>query len=84
MTKDAVLAILRKDNPGARAVDLSMYADAYLSYREAQDNIDKCGAIAAHPRTGQPIENPYLRVRESASKSLANLQRVKKTDRLWQ
>lgn len=76
-----VLEILRADNPRARAGDLAMYADAFMEYREAQDNIAKNGAIAMHPRTGAPIENPYLRVRNGAAAVLRKFRLV--SDKLW-
>jgi len=57
-----VLAELQKDNPSRRAVDLQVFADALAVYIEASANIQKNGAITAHPRTGAPIENPYLKV----------------------
>lgn len=83
MTRDEVLAILRRDNPSARADDVSMYADCFLDYREAADNITKNGNIVAHPRTGTPIENPYIKVKASAMNQLRKITRVKRVDALW-
>ena len=44
----------------------TQYADAYLEYREATENINTQGAMVLHPRTQNPIENPYLRIRDRA------------------
>jgi hypothetical protein len=46
----------------ARDIDLTIYAAALRTYVEATDNVIKNGAICQHPRTGAPIETPYLRV----------------------
>jgi phage terminase small subunit len=73
----AVLTPANKDDPEGVAI----YADAYADYQEAQANIDQHGAIVFHPRTGAPIENPYLSVRAKAS---TVLQKCKlDTTRLW-
>ena len=58
------------------------YADAFLEYREATRNIDEHGAIVQHPRTGNPIENPYLVVRDRALKKLQAMGQVK-AECLW-
>jgi len=60
---------------------LVRYADAFLLYLEAEENIRRNGAITAHPRTGAPLENPYLQVRNQASKILASIRL--KTEGLW-
>jgi hypothetical protein len=36
----------------------------------------------AHPRTGTPIENPYLKVRSEAMKDMRKLA-LKGLDKLW-
>ena len=83
MTSDETLALLRQENPKARQDDLILYADAFLAYQEAVGNIAKNGMVVAHPRTGAPIDNPYLRIREAAGKTLARLRRVRNIERLW-
>lgn len=83
MTRDEVVTILRRDNPSARADDVAMYADCFMDYREAAENIAKNGNIVAHPRTGSPIENPYIKVKASAMAQLRKIARLKKTDALW-
>jgi phage terminase small subunit len=67
MTRAEIIAELKRLNPAAPAHRIAIYADAFLLYREASDNIAKCGAITAHPRTGAPLENPYLKVRAAQS-----------------
>ena len=54
-----------------------MYGDAFLEYREASRNISEHGAIVQHPRTSNPIENPYLVVRDRALRKLQGMVNVK-------
>lgn len=60
-----------------------LYTDAFLEYQEAIANIRKNGTIVAHPRTHNPIENPYLTLRDRARKTLLEF-RLKAADFLWQ
>lgn len=60
-----------------------LYADAFLEYQEAIANIRRNGTIVAHPRTHNPIENPYLSLRDRARKTLLDF-RLKAADFLWQ
>jgi hypothetical protein len=60
----------------------TIYADAYLEYHTAQANILEHGTIVSHPRTANPIENPYLAIRDRAAKRLADMRRVP-ADFLW-
>lgn len=83
MNRDEVAAVLRKANPNARADDIAMYADSYMDYAEAQDNIAKNGNVVAHPRTGQPIDNPYIKIKASAMNQLRKITRIKKVGVLW-
>jgi P27 family predicted phage terminase small subunit len=46
---------------------VQIYCDACDMYNEAQENIKRNGSIVSHPRTGAPMENPYLKVRTQAS-----------------
>lgn len=78
-----VLLVLRADNPRAPDGDLRMYADAWLIYCEASDNVGRLGAVVAHPKTASPITNPYLAVMASQVRVLQGLRRVARTDRLW-
>lgn len=73
--------MLRAENPKARTVDLQVFADALRTYREASDNVSKNGAIVMHPRTGAPIENPYLKIQTQKGAILSKM-RIIKSDRL--
>lgn len=83
MNRDEVIGILKRDNPHAGSDAVSMYADCFMDYKEAADNIAKNGNIVAHPRTGSPIENPYIKVKSSAMNQLRKITRVKKVEALW-
>lgn len=54
--------------------DLSViYAGYFCEFRKAIDNIEKEGIIVNHPRTGNPMENPYLAIRDRAAGRLESL-----------
>lgn len=72
-----VAAELAADNPKQSAVVIRMYADALRTYLEAAANVRQHGAVVTHPRTGAPIDNPFLRVAERAGAQLAKMPRVK-------
>jgi hypothetical protein len=67
---------------GTRRDHAHLYADAFVQYREAIDHIARFGAIVNHPRTGNPIVNPYLEIRDKATAQLKSLHRIK-ADFLW-
>lgn len=77
---DALLR-LRALNPDRPVEVLVRYADAFAQYHEAADNLARNGIITAHPRTGAPLENPYLKVRNAASEILASIKL--NTEGLW-
>ena len=83
MTRDEVLGVLRLTNPDARRDEIALYADSYMDYREAQDNIVRNGNIVAHPRTGQPIQNPYIKVKVQAMNQLRKANRLLVVKALW-
>ena len=83
MTTDEAIAALKKDNPGTPIGDLHMYAEAFAIHRSASANVRDNGPLCAHPRTGAPMENPYLAIAASQMKVMQSLKRVRKTDRLW-
>lgn len=72
-TVEDVVEILTAANPKKRRDQVVMYAQAFVEYRDAQANIEKNGTIVFHPRTGSPIENPYLRIRDRASLVLTRI-----------
>ena len=80
MTRDEVIAVLLKN--GAKLDRATIYADVFLEYQLATQNIAEYGLIVKHPRTGNPVTNPYLVIRDSAQKKLAKMGNVK-ADGLW-
>lgn len=58
---------------GVRRDSAALYAEAYTEYHQAAAHIAEHGAIVQHPRTGTPMENPYLPVRDRAAKRLTVL-----------
>lgn len=68
-------------NPKARKDVVQMYANAFSMYSEASKNIKEHGAIVYHPRTGAPVDNPYLRV-QSAQGAILRKIRINTGD-LW-
>lgn len=77
--KASIVRRLVADGAGLDAA--VMYADLFLEYSEASDNIERHGVIVQHPRTMNPIENPYLSRRD---KSRAELLRLRvSADWLW-
>ena len=67
---------------GVRLDIATMYADAFTDYQEACTNIREHGAIVAHPRTHNPMANPYLDVRDRARATLQKLN-VRQAAGLW-
>lgn len=83
MTHEEIVKILRRDNASAPLGDLHMYAEAWAIHRAASANVRENGPLCAHPRTGAPMENPYLAIAASQLRVMQALKRVSKTDRLW-
>ena len=48
---------------GFRADIATIYADQFISYRYATKKIEEDGLMVNHPRTGNPMENPYVAIR---------------------
>lgn len=69
-------AELRTDNPGVSEIMLEMLSDALWLYAKAANNVRENGAIVAHPRTGAPIENPYLRVMNTQARYIGSNQGI--------
>ena len=78
-----VRQLISDENPGAKINDVDTYALQFLTYLEAAENVLTNGTVCAHPRTGAPMENPYLKVRASAISALNKIKRLRKLDRLW-
>lgn len=65
-------------------IDLAnQYADVFLEYIGATRNIDEYGVIIKHPRTGNPIKNPYLEIRDAALKKLQGMRSIR-ADYIWE
>ena len=79
--REQVVTILLED--GAAQDRAVMYADVFCEYLLASRNIEKNGLIVGHPRTGNPIENPYLAVRDRALRKVSSMRDVKAA-RLWE
>lgn len=58
------------------------YVDAFLEYAEASKNINEHGVVVLHPRTSNPITNPYVEIRDRALRKLQSMRTVK-ADWLW-
>jgi hypothetical protein len=67
---------------GVRIDLANQYGDAFLEYMKSTRNVDEFGVIIKHPRTGNPIENSYLAIRDRALKKLQAMRNVK-ADYLW-
>lgn len=80
LTKDQIIKKL-VDAGNTYSISV-MYADIYLEYTKASANIEEHGLIVSHPRTGNPIENPYLVLRDRAYKKLLENRNVK-AEVLW-
>lgn len=50
--------------------ELKVFKDALKLYDEASANIEKNGAVTGHPKTGAPMVNPYLAIRDLAGKTI--------------
>jgi phage terminase small subunit len=80
MDRAAIIAGL--EAKGTRRDLAAQYADAFVEYREASENIQREGAMVLHPRTANPIENPYLVIRDRALKKLQTMRKVR-AEWLW-
>ena len=80
MTRAKIIGKLVQN--GAPRDQATIYADSYLEYREACANIEEYGLIVSHPRTANPIVNPYLQIRDNAARKLAAMRKLK-ADFLW-
>jgi hypothetical protein len=71
MTREQAIETLAALNKKVTRDRIIIYVDAMLLYQEANENIARNGAITAHPRTGAPMENPYLKVRIACAAQLS-------------
>ena len=78
----SILDLLKAENPKEPAMNVEVFADALSTYIEATANISKNGAIVSHPRTGAPIENPYLKIQTQKGAILTKMGRIKSNETL--
>ena len=83
MTREEIIAALVAANPEGRLDRITIYADSMRDYLEAAKNIAAHGNLVAHPRTGAPIDNPYIKIKARAIAILNKIGRGLKTDALW-
>ena len=81
--KPTAIALLAEHNPNKLHM-VGMYVSSFLTYLEAQENIERNGSIVAHPRTGSPMENPYLKVRTAAMNDMLKCGGIKGLAQLWE
>ena len=81
ITREAAIEYLITLNPKITRERIMIYVDAVFSYQEATENIQRNGAISAHPRTGAPFENPYFKIRTQCANILRKIRL--ETGTLW-
>lgn len=81
LTPESVLSVLKQDNPTAVLSAMIAYRNLFVEYITAQRNIAANGSMVAHPKTGEPITNPYIKIRDGAHDRMGKIRL--KTDRLW-
>jgi len=64
--------------------NISLFAITRFLYAEATANITTNGSIVLHPRTGAPIENPYLKIQTQQSSIIAKFKHIKSNSALLQ
>jgi hypothetical protein len=65
------VAAAQARNPTIRREVLQIFFDALALYEEASQNIRANGAVTGNPKTGAPMVNPYVPIREAAGKAIA-------------
>jgi len=69
---------IHREFPWMHTDEARVYMDARKLYDEASDNIEKNGAVTGHPKTGAPMINPYLSIRESCIRTILQVRRGQK------
>jgi phage terminase small subunit len=82
MTTQEVIAAIVAQNPRASLSDVYLYAETFVQWQEASANVRRLGSVVAHPRTDEPIENPYVKIMASTTRTLRSFTRLR-TDQLW-
>lgn len=78
-----IVDLLTADNPNAPLGDVTMYAHAWLLYRQALRAVARDGAVYVNHKTGARAQNPSLQVQATQTRVMQSQRRVAKTDRLW-
>ena len=73
MNEQAIYAILKDANQRAPETVLRLFASEFVLFAKSAANIKKFGAIVQHPKTGAPMDNPYLAVRDKSQARLAKM-----------
>lgn len=72
-------------DPGGNVLArIHQYASCLVSYLEAAENLERNGTIVAHPRTGTPMENPYLKVRTVTMADMRRCEPPSGVNELWE
>jgi phage terminase small subunit len=82
ITRWLAKAMLEKANPG-RADLVHLYLDQFMAYIEANDQLAAAGSVITDPKSGQPVQNPYLIARQAARRAMLEMRQVKGTGGLW-
>ena len=77
LVREQIVDRILEVDTGCSAERAVAYADLWLEYMEAQDNIDRYGVICAHPRTAVIIENPYVQRRDKTRVELHKIRDVR-------
>jgi len=80
---EIVLKKLKDDNPHAPYDEIEIYAAALTNFCEAEENVRNYGIIIAHPRTGVPMDNPYLKIMDTSSRQMLACKRIRHTQGAW-
>jgi phage terminase small subunit len=83
MTRDEIVEALLDRGSTTRRDRACQYADVFLEYQEASANIAMNGVVVTHPRTGAPMMNPYMAVRDNALKKLQTMKTIEASF-LWE
>lgn len=79
---EQIIAELKLLNRSMTDLQLTLYAQTLKLYAEAKENLDKNGTICLHPRTGAPIENPYLKIHNQQLLTLKKFNHVKTNEKI--
>lgn len=72
-----IAAALKRDNPNHSDGEITVMADCIALYCEAAKNVRENGAVVLHPRTGTPIDNPYLKIMRENGQMIAKKRSMK-------